>query len=562
MGRRTSGPMPPQAPPPEPHESAPVEAWEESVGQPIFDPQDEAIRGSKATWGEEPAEQAAERVAAWPDVFLRSDGASLTWLEDRGRPGMRPVLHALDVPTLRGLLSARRVAFTEREKREDGAWATRKVPPPTALTERIVMTRPGDDWRVLDGLAHAPYLVASGEVVSTAGYRNGLWLSKSGALDLRAVPNVARLQPDGYGPEDAAQAAEVLLSDLSGIEWGTDADRSASLAYFLTLVSRPSYRLCPIFLFTAPFSGSGKDLVAKCWENAAYGYEALRVNPSPGRMEEAGAELDKRIGAAMLEGESTIVIGDMRHLVSPTLYGLTTEGRAQGFRVLGQSTSIPVPRNLVLAGIGNNPEIGVDIVRRAVSVRIVPKTNKPAERRFALSEEALIARYRNRRAEYICLAANIIRGAIKNPPDKDALISSSFGGWSRMVQAACVYAGLPDPLLSREALQRRVVQDDALSLLAPLIAAWWRLHGVARLTSTQALAPLHQMSEDLNSFAYREALRAIDPKITAQRLGSLLAKADDQNWLVPDISSADLVHVRLRSTRPGNVAHYELERVR
>lgn len=553
--------MPPQAPPPEPFESEPVGSWEDAVGDPIYAPKDPPIQGAKATWGEEPAEIAADKVAAWPDVFLRSDGASLTWLEDRGRPGMRPVLHDLDQSLLRGLFAARRVKFTEREKGDDDKWRTKKVPPPGALCERIVTTRPGDNWRVIEGLAHAPYLTATGAVVSEPGYLDGLWLAKSGALDLRTVPPIARLRPDGYEPEEAKEAAEALLYDLRGIEWASDGDRSASLSYFFTLVARPAFRLCPLFLFTAPFSGSGKDLVAKCWESAAYGYEAIRVTPSPGRVEEAGAELDKRIGAAMLAGESTIVIGDARHLTSPTLYGLTTEGRAQGFRALGLSESIPVPRNLVLAGIGNNPEIGPDIVRRAVSVRIVPKTNEPAKRRFELSEEELIGRYRERRANYLCVAANIIRGALKNPPPREFLIPSSFGGWSRMVQAACVYAGLPDPLLSREALQRRVVQDDALSLLAPLIAAWWLFRGSMKVTATQALSALKHPSEEHATQSYREALIGIDEKVTPQRLGALLAKADDQNWLVPDVTG-ELVHVQLRMTRPGNVAHYALERIR
>jgi hypothetical protein len=399
-------------------------------------------------------------------------------------------------------------------------------------------------------------MLADGSVVNEAGYRDGLWLAKSAALNLDAVKEPARIVPEGYDPEDAAQAAQLILQDLDGIEWATPGDRSAAFAYFLTLVTRPAYRLCPIFLFTAPKSGSGKDLVAKCMENAAHGQEAMRVNPSPGRPDEAAAELDKRLGAAMRTGEATIVIGDARKIVSPTIYGLTTEARAQGFRILGESEAISPPKNLVLAAIGNNPELGIDVVRRAVSIRIVPRTSRPEERTFTLTEEALQARYREHRATYLSAAVNIVRGALRAP--MPTMIPCSFAGWSRMVQAACIYAGLEDPLKSREALRQRVTADDPAAALAQLMAAWWDYRGTLRVTATQACAPLNGTDEGARS--YREALLSVDPKITPQALGRLLASADETSFEVPD-SAGELVQVQLRMTRPGNVAHYELRRL-
>lgn len=562
--------MPPLAPPPEPSEAGWVDD-EDVIGSPFHSLPDvaedaDAIQGNKATWGEEPAEKAAAVVAGWPDVFLRLDGSALTWVDDRGRPGMQPLLSPVEPTLLRGLMNARRMKFTEREKipAPDGGkatWGTRRVPPPAALVERIVSTRPGEAWRVIEGIAPASYMLASGEVVSEPGYRDGLWLSRSGRIDVHTLPDVSRIRPEGYSPEEAADAAEAMLFDLGGIEWATPGDRSAALAYYLTLITRPAYRLCPIFLFTAPLSGSGKDLVAKCWENAAFGYEALRITPPPGRADDSSTELDKRISSAVLAGESTIVIGDARRILSPMIYGLTTEERAPAGRELGVSKTISAPRNLTLVGVGNNPELGIDVVRRAVSIRIVPKTQRPAERKFELSEDELIQRYRANRGPFFGAAVNIVRGALKANRPRSERLACSFAGWSRMVQAACIYAGLPDPLESREALARRVAGDDASTLLAPLMAAWWSMRGSLRATATQACAPLAQgPTEDLAIMAYREALQALDQKLDPRKLGTMLSAAEDCPFTVTDAGGETLT-VKLHVTKPGNVTNYALIKV-
>lgn len=558
--KRTESPIPPMAPPPDPDDMG-WAANEDHVGDPFLmlpqgEPPADHVVGSRATWGVEPAEKIAADMALWPDVFVRYDGSELVWMDDRGRANVKPVIRSLTEPIARSLLNERRVTFAERAKTEDGKWATRRVPPPGPLIERIISTMPGDGWRVLDGMVTAPYMLEDGSIVSEPGYRDGLWLVKSAALNLEGVQAPAKILPLGYDREEAAHAAQFILQHLDGIEWATPGDRSAAFAYFLTLITRPAYRLCPIFLFTAPKSGSGKDLVAKCMENAAHGQEAMRVNPSPGRVDEAAAELDKRLGAAMLAGESTIVIGDARKIVSPTIYGLTTEARAQGFRVLGLSEAIAPPKNLILAAIGNNPELGIDVVRRAVSIRIVPRSARPEERTFTLSEQALQNLYREQRATFLSAAVNIVRGAMRSPAP--TMIPCSFAGWSRMVQAACIYAGLPDPLESREALRQRVTADDPTTALAQLIGAWWSYRGTEKATATQACAPLH--STDEHASGYKEALLGIDAKITPQILGRLLASADESSFEVAD-STGKLFMVQLRVTRPGNVAHYELKKV-
>lgn len=565
--KRTEGPIPPPAPLPDPVDLG----WGDDEAGPPFVPEpgpadDDALQGSAATWGEEPAEKAAAVVAGWPDVFLRLDGSALTWVDDRGLPGMQPVMEPVDPVLLRGLMNARRMKFTERVKipAEDGGkakWGLRRVAPPKALVERVISTRPGEGWRVLEGIAPAPYMLASGEVISEPGFRDGLWLARSGRLDMSTVLDVARLRPEGYSPEEAADAVEALLFDLSGVEWATLGDRSAALSYYLTLVTRPAYRLCPIFLFTAPLSGSGKDLVAKCWENAAFGYEALRITPPAGRADDSSAELDKRIGSAVLAGESTIVIGDARRILSPMIYGLTTEERAPAGRELGVSRTIAAPRNLTLVGVGNNPEIGMDVVRRAVSVRIVPTTARPAERKFEMSETELVARYRANRASFFCAAVNIVRGALRANQPRSERIPCSFAGWSRMVQAACIYAGLPDPLESREALTRRVNADDSSTLLAPLMLAWWSMRGTLRVTATQAFAPLAQApTEDLVATAYREALAALDPKLDPRKLGAMLSAAEDGTFTAEDSVGGEF-KVQLHVTKAKGVSQYALRRI-
>lgn len=517
-------------------------------------PADAPILGSGATWHQAPAEEAAARIAAWPDVFLRIDGTSLVWCDDRGLPEMRPCLHEIDGGLLRGLIGERRLEFAANTRTKDGKWATKRVLAPGPLVERIVTTRPGR-WRVMRGMMDTPYLLANGELVNTPGYRDGLWLNRNAIIDLSAVPEHLLPTEEGWDKERSAAFAEAFLSDLDGIEWATPADRSAAFAYALTLLSRAAYRRCPIILITAPLPGSGKDLVAKCMENAIYGMESVRVTPPPGRADDSTTELDKKIAAALLSGESTIVIGDAMKVCSSTIYGMVTEERSQGFRELGRSIAIPPPKCLIFVGIGNNPTVGVDIIRRAMSIRITPRSPNPERRKFARSEDSLIAEYRARRAVTICGLTNIIRGALRNPPPD--MIGCSFSGWASMVQAACIHAGLPDPLLARDALQQRV--EGSESGLGEFIAAWWAYRGTLPVTVAQALAPLTQTDEAHDSVNYRTALRALHPKIEASVLGKMLGSADDSPFEVTQ-SDGSRIAVRLVHTRPQGRSTYSLAR--
>ncbi len=491
----------------------------------------EPIEGTPATWGQMPAEEAAARLATMPDVFRRSDGSALVWIDDRGGTETRPRLADLDVHTCAGLLDARRVCFVRAEKQ-------RLVPvsPPIATCRRIVTTMPGDGWRVIRAVVDAPYLLPDGTLINEAGYRDGLWLARDAVVPLGGLPDVLRIREGGYDADEARVAADFILHELRQVEWATPADRSVALAYLLTLITRPAYRLAPIFLFTAPDSGSGKDLVAKCMENAAFGREAIRINPPPGRAEDTAAELDKRIGAAMLDGESTIVLGDIRRVISPTIYGLTTEERSQGYRVLGQSKSIAVPRNLLIVGVGNNPELGIDIIRRAVSCRLMPRSANPSERVFAKTERELILDYRARRPQMIAAAVNIVRGALRAP--RPTMITSSFSEWSAMVQAACIHAGLPDPLEGREALKSRIADDDPRKVLAPLMTEWAALFGTGRDRRKKVAELCQPLQGDATDMTrdYRAAMHEISPTMTPAHLGRLLSSAEDKHF---DVERSD-----------------------
>ena len=567
------------APPPDDIEVAPPPAGPEESP-------DERIQGAAATWHQEPAEIAADIIAGWDDVFLSADSREIQWVDDRGYPGVRPQLHEVKEGVLKGLIGARRLKFSERKRasKKDGSesWTSATVPPPHALLERIVQTRPGRRWRRLEGIADAPYMLASGHVVNRPGWREGLWLGHAAPVDFAPVHELLRPRRGGYSPEEAAFAARCILDGysaeeasifgvgeeafpgLSGIEWGAPHDRAAALAYMLTLCTRPAYRLCPIFLVTAPLPGSGKDLIAKCLENAVYGYEAMRVTPPPGDANSAAIELNKKLGAALKSGEATAVIGDVRHLSDSTIYGLTTEERHQGFRLLGASEAIPAPKNLTLVGIGNNPSLGADLIRRSASIRVVPKAPNPEKRKFAVRQERLISMYRERRAAMIGMACNIVRGAMKAPPVD--MIECSFSGWSDMVQRAVLYAGLPDPLLGREDLRKRVSTDEPKAQVEGLIAAWWSIWRDRRIAAREIIGALSTPLDILPQYdqeLYRElraAASAINPKMDATILGKALGKVDDAPFAVQD-RDGTMIAVQIVSQKPSGVAHYTLIRV-
>lgn len=499
------------------------------------------IVGAPDTWAIGSAEEASKHIAALPTVFLdRSD--ALIWIDDR--PGGNPLIRAVAPSMVPDLLGRAGVTVWKRKGR-----SSVPIDAPAVLCNTVVSRRSeAVEWRRFAGFASGPYLLPSGELVQRHGQHadSGLWLPHRGRC---AVPSDGRGATRERGFESLSEgraALDWILSELKEFPWADPAlDPAAWLSYLLTLFLRAGPLLdkpVPLFLSEASRPRSGKDLLLKIAELLAYNRISRRVNL--GADEE---ENKKALGTAIREGYTGIVFGDVKHLGSPLILSLITEGTAVSIRLLGASESIPVPATLILGATANNVTLPLpDLVPRTIYFRLDPPTPKPELTPHQRDQDELLDWYKMRRAPILAALTNVIRGYIHRTRDPETEVTGSpcgtFPTWARWVRDPLMYYGLPDVLDVQTRLARQTPVGDAGPLEA-MFAAWWSVFRDGWVTPGQVIAAAavvdvtrerddggFETVQDPARRALGEALSILfDGRISPRKLADKLAS--NRDWL-------------------------------
>lgn len=430
-------------------------------------------------WHLDAADKACEFIAALPDAFL-DPKRSLLWVDDANDCPARLVYAT--APTVTDLLGRAGVTCWERKKATTSPIATPSQLVTTVLSRRSPTAR----WKKLRGLASGPYMLADGSIIQEQGYHAGagLWLPTAGTIP---IPTEGRgsIRPEGFTQEEGRDTLAWMIKELAEFPFADPAfDPAVTVAYFLTLITRPAYRTCPIFIFDASVKRSGKDLLFKFWETAAFGREAKRIN-----LVAEDEENEKRLATALIEGHTSIVFSDSVNIGWPQLYSIITEGEAVSVRQLGSNTSIPVPPTLTLGANGNNLAIKQqDLLPRMIVLRLEPTVADPSTVPHEKDQDALLGYARSNRRALLAAGFNLVRGFLNRPDPKPVggISEGSFPGWAALVRDPLLWYGWPDLLLSRSRFAATsTVGDDEED--AAFVAAWWGVVGDRTVTSRHLL---------------------------------------------------------------------------
>ena len=318
----------------------------------------------------------------------------------------------------------------------------------------------------LDGIAAGPVLRPDGTVLTSPGYdpETRLFVPEEALAGVPAVPS-------GPTADDLAAAVGDLLYVVQDFPFKDDSHLAAWFAAVLTPVARPAFRgPSPLFLLDANRSGAGKGLLGKVTVRLAAGIELETIGLGPD-----DAETDKRITAGLKKGPAVIFIDNIRTggtLARPALERALTSERWQG-RDLGTSNILTLPMRAVFYATGNNIAAGGDMPRRIVPVRLEYGGDNPEDRQTADFAEPDLAGYvAANRGRLLAAGLTILRAyfaAGRPEPPGGRRTLGSFEGWSGVVRDAIVWAGLADPLGSREAIAEAA--DDDGDVLAQLLEA-------------------------------------------------------------------------------------------
>lgn len=437
----------------------------------------------------------------------------------------------LPLATLREMLtraaSFRKITASEENK---------PTSPPTWCVQAVAARGHWDGIPRLSGIVTFPTLRTDGSVLQKPGYdaASGLMYVPTGNVDP---------VPESPTREDAARAVAELLAVLEDFPFAQDIDgaqlahHAALVAALLTPLARPAFRetVAPLFVIEASVRGSGKSLLADVIGTIVAGTGIARMK-FPGADDPSG-EFRKLVTSVVLSGDRLCLLDNVTGLLGGSTLDMMLTGGSWTDRLLGTMSMMTGPLNTVWYATSNNASLGGDTARRVLPIRLEPHHERPEQRSdFKIPDikgHVLEARPRLLAAALTILRAYIVAGC----PKQKFTPWGSYEDFDRLVRAAVIWAGLPDPCLTRAGLTvSNTAEDEGIRDLIHGLHALIRVHPMANSRSVKSVLA-SEITKALNSVTdpgtddpystIRNGLDALRPRggkgtHSAQEIGLLL----------------------------------------
>lgn len=352
------------------------------------------------------------------------------------------------------------------------------VDPPAELVNALVSRGEWPHVRILTGIAEWPVLRADGTILSTPGYD-----AKSSVI---YEPRVTVEIPDAPTREDARAAVDELQELISDFPFASGEGRSAWIAGLLTLLARPAIAgPAPLVLIDANERGSGKTLLADLYGAIVTG-KSLPRRTAP----DDPAEWRKTITSIAIAADPIILIDNVTRMLRSDALDAVLTGTAFRDRLLGRNEEIALDVRTLFVATANNAMISADLVRRSLHVRLESQVERP-EQRSGFRFPDLLGEARENRAKYIRAGLTILRAyALAGRPAVELRPMGSYEDWTRVVRAAGVWAGLPDPASTQDALRSDAEPEH--EELGALLRAWHEHYGERAVSTSAVLTELRR----------------------------------------------------------------------
>lgn len=438
----------------------------------------------------EVVEEAVQALAEEHDVYQR--GSDLTQIIFNVKPprGMEktegtPQIATMPVPRLLEVMS--RAADWQRQTKSRNGDACVMPSAPTEQFAKMVANRgfwPG--IRPLEGIIEAPTLRPDGSIIQEPGY--------DAATGLFFRPNATFPQVPEHPTKDEARESANRLADLvADFPFASEPHRLAWLAACLTVVVRFAVEgPCPLFLFDANTSGSGKTKLCDIISIIASGRDMPRSGYSS--REE---EMAKQILSVALGGFRFVLFDNLQ--TGDSLGGAALDRALTAMsvndRLLGSSKmSGEIPLYVVFFATGNNLGIKGDGLRRIVPCRLDSPEERPEERSdFKIKD--ILAHVREHRAALVVDALTVVRAYVVAGRPACDLPPMDYAAWCGLVRNAVFWATGTDPCETRK---ERIAEDEQADMRAAVITSWENLcrgEGRDAMTVSEAIKALNDSPE-------------------------------------------------------------------
>ncbi len=368
----------------------------------------------------------------------------------------------------------------------------------------------------LIGIAFFPIIGPSGELICTDGYNaeTQLYCEIDSDIEIAESPT----------QDDAVDAMKTLEGLVTDFPFQSRSDAMTWIALLLTILARPAINgPVPLFLLQAPGPGAGKTLLARLAGYIAQGNDVpCMVAPAE------ATEWDKRIMSVALDGRPYFIVDNITTTLRSDSLDMVLTSTVYTGRVLGKSESPTLPWRAVMAATLNNAAISSDIARRALQVKLDPKTERP-EQRDGFKHEDIMKHVEEHRDTYLGAALTVLRAFFANGQPKQKMRAmGSYERWSAVVRSALLFAGGEDPITTQDELREEADVDRENQ--ATLINAWHSAYGSEPRLLSQVVNDLgaDQYDPRLKDLGFAVSVAcgtrhnsAPDPKTLGYRLRSL-----------------------------------------
>lgn len=339
---------------------------------------------------------------------------------------------------------------------EDGNSYLINPPPNIAKT---ILGRFGE-WKFphLSGVILTPTLRNDGTIIEDLGYdeQTRLFL-----LDKPPMPPLKN-EPSKH---DALECLNQLETLISGFPFVDEASKSVALSAMITPIIRGACSVVPMHVISAPTPGTGKSYLLDTISYIALGQPCPIM--AAGKTEE---ETEKRLGAALLSGQSIISIDNLNGDLSGDALCQIIERPFVNVRILGKSEQVTIESRTTLFANGNNIRLTGDITRRAIQCILDAEEERPEMREFKFDPVEDVMKDRG---QFIAHILTIVRAYIAaGKPNMIKPKLASFEDWSDLVRSCLVWLGRVDPL---DTIEKARQEDPKLNEMKLVFAEIWRV---------------------------------------------------------------------------------------
>lgn len=364
----------------------------------------------------------------------------------------------------------------------------KKTHPPSDVATIVVDRTAWDGIRVLRAVTPFPAMDPEGRIRTEAGYDENTKTYFTGGAKIEV--------PESPTQEDASNAVETLLDIVQDFPFANKPSRehqAAWIAGLLTPLARYAHDgNAPLTVVQANCARAGKTTLVQVISKIVTGFDSSVVTFTKNE-----DETRKRIFTFLRHPRSMVLIDNVVGQFGGANLNAMLTTRSFEDRIIGQSKYLEVKADASWFVTGNNMSLAPDTAERCVHVRLQSDEENPHER-TGFKYPYLYETIKERRGQLLSAALTILKAfVVAGKPDQGLSSWGGFETWSRLVRGAVVFAGLPDPAITRAELEREA--DVEADEVGTVIAALWEWqHGMnvtAPYTVNDVLERLQQHRE-------------------------------------------------------------------